>query len=190
MWTELIRSSNDSRSYFLLSGGEDFADFEGKKMKYVRFTEMSISQEPFELNPWFFAGNKTLQWEIRIKRLEFWRWVQPAQPTYQTKKWKSCITFECLFRFGWNFAWKFLRRFFIIGIKKNLAEEIFTALPNQPKLVLIEIFWKFLKFRFFLLKLPQTIAFKHNLKKKYCHIDFITTISIFFCIICVQNTSS
>ena len=91
--------------------------------------------------------------------------VLPDQPAYQTKKWKSRITFECLFRFGWNFAWKFLKRIYINGIKKNLAEKSFTALPNQPKLVLIEIFWKFVKFRFFSLKLPQTIAFKHNLKK-------------------------
>ena len=34
----------------------------------------------------------------------------------------------------------FWPRWYINGIKKNLAEKSFTALPNQPKLVLIEIF--------------------------------------------------
>ena len=131
-------------------------------MKFVQYTEMSISQEPFELHPWFFAENKTLQWKIRKKN---WGWVQPAQPTYQTKKWKSRITFECLFRFGWFFCMKVLGKDRHHWYQRELGRKIFTALPNQPKLVLIEIFWKFLKFRVFSLKHPQPIAFKHNLKK-------------------------
>ena len=48
---------------------------------------------------------------------------------------------------------------------KSLAEQIYTALSNQPKMVLIEIFGKFMKFQFFLGKHPQTVAFKHNLEK-------------------------
>ena len=129
---------------------------------------MSISLEPFELHTWFFAGNQVLQRGIMKKNLVFWRWVQPAQPaqpTYQMKKWKSCIFFEWVIRFGWNFAWKFLKSIYITGIKKSLAVKISAALPNQPKMVLIEIFGKFMKFRFFLGKHPQTVAFKHNLEK-------------------------
>ena len=176
VWTELIRSLDDLRSYFLLSGSQDFADFEGKKNQFVQFTKMPISHEPFELHPWFFAGKQTLPREIRPKKLVFWRWVQPAQPaqpTYQMKKRKSGITFEWVSRFGWNFAWKLLKSIYITSMKKSLAEQIYTALPNQPKMVLIEIFWKFMKFQFFFMKHPHTIAFKHNLGKKYSHIDFL-----------------
>ena len=184
---ELIRSSDDHRSYFLLSGSQDFADFLGKKIQFVQFTKMRISHEPFELHPWFFARKQTLPREIRRKNLVFWRLVQPAQPaqpTYQMKKWKSGITFEWVCRFGWNFAWKLLKSIYITSIKKSLAEQIFTALPNQPKMVLIEIFWKFMKFLFFSMKHPHTIAFKHNLGKKYSHIDFFATIClILYCFV-------
>ena len=110
VWTELIRSSDDHRSYFLLSGGQDFADFEEKKRQFVQFTEMSISLEPFELHTWFFCGKSGIaKRNHEKKKLVFWRWVQlaqPAQPTYQMKKWKSGITFEWVWRFGWNFAIK------------------------------------------------------------------------------------
>ena len=51
---ELICSSDDHRSYFLLCGSQDFADFE--EIQFVQFTKMSISHEPFELYPWSFAG--------------------------------------------------------------------------------------------------------------------------------------
>ena len=142
---------------------------------------MPISHEPFELHPWFFAGKQTLPREIRPKKLVFWRWVQPAQPaqpTYQMKKRKSGITFEWVSRFGWNFAWKLLKSIYITSMKKSLAEQIYTALPNQPKMVLIEIFWKFMKFRFFSMKHPHHIAFKHNLGKNYSHIDFFATICL------------
>ena len=148
----MIRSSDDSRSYFLLRGSQDFAIFEGKKIQFVQFTKMPISHEPFELHPWFFAGKQTLPREIRPKKLVFWRWVQPAQPaqpTYQMKKRKSGITFEWVSRFGWNFAWKLLKSIYITSMKKSLAEQIYTALPNQPKMVLTEIFWKFIIFQFF-----------------------------------------
>ena len=133
VWTELIRSSDDHRSYFLLSGSQDFADFLGKKIQFVQFTKMRISHEPFELHPWFFARKQTLPREIRRKNLAFWRLVQPAQPaqpTYQMKKWKSGITFEWVGQFGWNFAWKLLKRIYITSMKKSLAEQIFIALPN------------------------------------------------------------
>jgi len=141
----LIRSSDDSRSFFLLSGSQDFAHFEGKKIQFVQFTKIPISHEPFELHPWFFAGKQTLPREISPKKLGFCRWVQPAQPaqpTYQMKKRKSGITFEWVSRFGWNFAWKLLKSIYITSMKKSLAEQIYTALPNQPKMVLIEIFLK------------------------------------------------
>ena len=148
---------------------------------------MPISHEPVELHPWSFAGKQTLPIEIRRKNLVFWRWVhpaQPAQPTYQMKKWKSDITFEWVYRFGWNFAWKLLKSISITSMKKSMAKQIFTALLNQPKMVLIEIFWKFMKFRSFSVKHPHTIAFEHNLGKKYSHIDFFTTIClILYCFV-------
>ena len=125
VWTELIRSLDDLRSYFLLSGSQDFADFEGKKNQFVQLTKMSITHEPFELHPWFFAGKQTWPREIRPKKLVFWRWAQPAQPaqpTYQMKKRKSGITFEWVSRFGWNFAWKLLKSIYITRTKKSLAE--------------------------------------------------------------------
>ena len=154
---------------------------------------MPISHEPFELHPWFFAGKQTLPREIRPKKLVFWRWVQPtqpAQPTYQMKKRKSGITFEWVSRFGWNFAWKLLKSIYITSMKKSLAEQIYTALPNQPKMVLIEIFWKFMKFRFFfswntliLLRL-NIIYVKNILILIFCYnmLNFV-----FFC---VQNLSN
>ena len=151
---------------------------------------MPISHEPFELHPWFFAGKQTLPREIRPKKLVFWRWVQPAQPaqpTYQMKKRKSGITFEWVSRFGWNFAWKLLKSIYITSMKKSLAEQIYTALPNQPKMVLIEIFWKFMKFRFFSMKHPHTIAFKHNLGKNYSHIDFFATICLILYFLCTKS---
>ena len=153
---------------------------------------MPISHEPFELHPWFFAGKQTLPREIRPKKLVFWRWVQPAQPaqpTYQMKKRKSGITFEWVSRFGWNFAWKLLKSIYITSMKKSLAKQIYTALPNQPKMVLIEIFWKFMKFRFFswntlLLLRLNIIQVKNILILIFCYnmLNFV-----FFC---VQNLSN
>ena len=89
------------------------------------------------------------------------------------KKRKSGITFEWVSRFGWNFAWKLLKSIYITSMKKSLAEQIYTALPNQPKMVLIEIFLKIHEISIFFMKHPHTIAFKHNLGKKYSHIDFL-----------------
>ena len=89
VWTELIRSSDNHCSYFLLSGGQDFADFEEKKRQFVQFTEMSISLEPFELHTWFFAGNQVLQRGIMKKK-----WYSedesnhPNQPN-QPSRWKN-----------------------------------------------------------------------------------------------------
>ena len=151
---------------------------------------MPISHEPFELHPWFFAGKQTWPREIRTKKLVFWRWAQPAQPaqpTYQMKKQKSGITFEWVSRFGWNFAWKLLKSVYITSMKKSLVEQIYTALPNQPKMVLIEIFWIFMKFRFFSMKHPHTIAFKHNLGKKCPHIDFLLQHALFCIFLCTKS---
>ena len=89
------------------------------------------------------------------------------------KKQKSGITFEWVSRFGWNFAWKLLKSIYITSMKKSLAEQIYTALPNQPKMVLIEIFLKIHEISIFFMKHPLTIAFKHNSGKKYSHIDFL-----------------
>ena len=56
---------------------------------------------------------------------------------------------------------------------KSLAEQIYTALLNQPKMVLIEILLKIHEISIFFMKHPHTIAFKHNLRKKYSHIDYL-----------------
>ena len=176
VWTELIRLLDDLRSYFLLSGSQDFADFEGKKINLYNLQKCPYLMNPLSYTHDFFAGKQTLPREIRPKKLVFWSWfqpAQPAQPTYQMKKQKSGITFEWVSRCGWNFAWKLLKSIYITSMKKSLAKQIYTALPNQPKIVLIEIFWKFMKFQFFFMKHPYTIAFKHNLGKKYSHIDFL-----------------
>ena len=105
------------------------------------------------------------------------------------KKIKELLTFLC------SPSWSLINadRTFIFfatvfsemtSMKKSLVEQIFTALLNQPKMVLIEIFWKFMKFRFFSMKHPHTIAFEHKLGKKYSHIDFFTTIClILYCFV-------
>ena len=100
------------------------------------------------------------------------------------KKWKSSITFERVIRFGWSFARKLLKNINITDIKTSSVGQFFIKPPNQPKMVLIEIFWKFMKFRFFSMKHPHTIAFKHNLGKEYSHIDFFATIClILYCFV-------
>ena len=70
------------------------------------------------------------------------RAVQPDQPAYQMKKWKNGITSIIIVRSGWNFAWSFLKRLLVMGIKKSLGNKIFLQQPKQPKTVLLEIFWK------------------------------------------------
>ena len=54
-------------------------------------------------------------------------------------------------------------------MKKSLVEQIFTAPLNQPKMVLLEIFGNFMLLKFH----PHATAFKHDLRKKYSHIDFL-----------------
>ena len=53
----------------------------GKKNQFVKFTKMPVSLVQFELYQWYFGDNHSLQRGIRKKYLDFWRWVQPAQPS-------------------------------------------------------------------------------------------------------------
>ena len=146
----------------------------------------NLQKCPYLKNPFSYTHDFLLETRCqRNKSVKKFRLSESNlnQPN-QIKKWKSGITFEWVCRFGWNFAWKLLKSIYITSIKKSLAEQIFTALPNQPKMVLIEIFWKFMKFLFFSMKHPHTIAFKHNLSKKYSHIDFFATIClILYCFV-------
>ena len=72
----------------------------------------------------------------------------------------------------------------ILVLRRARWNKFFMEPPNQPKMVLIEIFWKFMKFRFFSMKHPHTIVFKHNLGKKYSHNNFIATIClILYCFV-------
>ena len=66
-----------------------------------------------------------------------------------------------------------MKSIYITSMMKSLAEQIYTALPNQPKMVLIEIFLKIHEILIFFMKHPLTIAFKDNSGKKYSHIDFL-----------------
>ena len=100
------------------------------------------------------------------------------------KNWNSGITFGWVVRFGWNFAMRLLDRIYNIGIEKSCVEHIFMEPPDQPKMTLVEIFWKFRKFRFFSMKHPQTNAFKHNLGKNHFLIDSIATLClILYCFV-------
>ena len=146
-----------------------------KKNKFCQIYKNAHISWTLLATPTIFCRKTDLTKRSKEKTV-FWRLVQPAQPdqpTYQMKKRKRGITFKWESSFGWNFAGKLLKSIYITSMKKSLAEQIYTALPNQPKMVLIEIFWKFMKFRFFFMKHPHTIAFKHNLRKKYSHIDFL-----------------
>ena len=104
--------------------------------------------------------------------------TQPVQPTNQTKKWKSGITFERVIQFGWNFATKLLKDIDINDVKTSLVGEFFFKPPNQPKMELIENFWKLMKFQIFSMKHLYINWMNNNLDKYASYIDFIAPISV------------
>ena len=66
-------------------------------------------------------------------RLKECREVQPDQPAYQMKKWKNGITSKIIVRSGWNFAWSFLKRWLVMGIKKSLGKNFFSPTAHPAK---------------------------------------------------------
>ena len=113
----------------------------------VKFLKIRIGISPglFELAQWNFAWlipRSRGSFILFLMGLKKCQAVQPDQPAYQMKKWKNGITSKIIVRFGRNFAWSFLWRFLITGIKTSLVRKIFLRQPTQPEMVLVEIFLK------------------------------------------------
>ena len=89
VWTELIRSLDDLRSYFLLSGSQDFADFEGKKINLSNLQKCPYLMNPLSYTHDFLRENRLYQERSGQKSWssedESNRPNQPNQPT----RWKN-----------------------------------------------------------------------------------------------------
>ena len=85
VWTELIRSLDDLRSYFLLSGSQDFADVEGKKKSICPIYKNAHISWTLWATPMIFyqerSGQKSWSSEDESNRPN-----QPNQPTRRKNK--------------------------------------------------------------------------------------------------------
>ena len=83
---ELIRSSDDHRSYFLLSGSQDFADFEGKK-----YNLSNLQKCPYLRNPLSYTHDLLRENRLYQERSGEKIWSsedesdQPNQPNQPTR---------------------------------------------------------------------------------------------------------
>ena len=99
---------------------------------------MPVSLVQFELYQWYFGDNHSLQRGIRKKYLDFWRWVQPAQPSqsaYQitrpdTRLFQLCVGGQGPYlRSAWH-----LGRSSMSKNKKHKKRKVWpiNQLTNQP----------------------------------------------------------
>ena len=127
MWTELIRSSDDSRSIFSLAEVTISRTLKEKKSICPIYKNAHISWTLWA-TPMIFCRKTDFTKRNQAKKVGLLKMspTGPTSPIYQMKKRKSGITFEWVSRFGWNFAWKLLKSIYITSMKKSLAEQIYT----------------------------------------------------------------